>query len=183
MSLLRARQISLKATYNGNHSGFLVRTTFSSFLRQRLPPFTIQYSQRLFRRSLTEGTIQLYTGPQPYLNLSIASPTPFGKHDHESEPIRTGSATGFGTGIYQRSFGVTIAGLASGAKVEWGVVFGELAVQAKVGLQLGLTGLQWVLSGVWGDDQGGVTVAVALGANGVLLMAECVPSFVVALVY
>lgn len=96
--------------------------------------------------------------------------------EDEEKKSQAGSVTGLEKGVYQQSFGVAIAGLQSALRLEWAVMFSELTAQVKIGIRLGLAGLQWVLIGAWGDSQRGVTTSVLFSRAGVALTVECVTS-------
>jgi hypothetical protein len=51
--------------------------------------------------------------------------------------------------------------------------FTELALQAKLGLELGLTGLALMLTGVWKNESSEIAASVGLDARGVLMKLEC----------
>ncbi|KAI0042346.1 DnaJ-domain-containing protein [Auriscalpium vulgare] len=179
-SLLGARSLTIKSTYMDPANTVAVQTTLLPSFRAIPPPCTLSYSRRLFRDSLTHGLISLHTGTQPYLSISIMSPTPFttapdpsdGMPDNERSRSSLGSSSGFGAGVIHSTYGATLSGVASSLRAEWGVVLSELTAQVSVGIQLGWNGLAGVLSGTWGDEQGGVTTLISLNAAGVELRVE-----------
>lgn len=87
---------------------------------------------------------------------------------------RAGSVSGFGVGVRYWSCGITLAGLASCLRAEWGLTFVELALQVKLGLELGLLGLKVLLTGTWEGESSGIAASVGLNAEGVSMRLKCV---------
>ncbi|KAI0065244.1 DnaJ-domain-containing protein [Artomyces pyxidatus] len=174
-SLLHIRSFAVKGTYQDDEGAFTVQTMVSPFQRVlRPPPFTLSYSRRLFKNSLTHGVLSLHTGTETYFSANIVSPTAFDTADQsfDQRPTngpwsRLGSVSGLGQGVRHLTYGFTLAGVASSVRAQWGVVLSELALDVSLGLQYGFTGLSYVLTGAWGDQQSGVTATVAVNAAGV----------------
>lgn len=142
------------------------------------PPFTASLSRRLFLDSSTQGTVAIHTGPRPHLTLDITSPTPFDftwDEGSRTKPSATaGSISGFGVGSRYWSYGATFAGLHSCLKAEWGLDFTELALQAKLALEYGLTGLELIITGAWQGESSEFAASVGLNSAGILMRLECV---------
>ncbi|TFY75673.1 hypothetical protein EWM64_g8339 [Hericium alpestre] len=172
-ALLRSHLLSLKGIYHDDENAVVVETVLSP--RMLPPPLTVTYSRRLFSDAPTEGVLVLHTGGQPYLSASIVAPHAFNlTAESPSGPAASsaGSASGLGVGMRQSTYGINLVGIGSSLRADWGVVFSELAVQAKFGVSLSLAGFSWLLSGAWGDEQGGVTTTVALNTSGVELKLD-----------
>jgi hypothetical protein len=60
---------------------------------------------------------------------------------------------------------------------EWGVTFSELALQVKLGLEFGLIGLGWMLTGTWEGKTSKVSACVGLAFDGLFMRLECVLTF------
>lgn len=183
-ALLRPHFLNLKTTFRDNDSAFSLQTYISpGILHLFPPPLTGSLSRRLFRKSLTEGTLNFHTGPQPYITIGIVTPEPFdftaGPYAPPDEsathsPSRPGSLYGFGMGARYWTYSVTLAGLGSSLRGEWGVTFAELALQVKLGLELGIAGLAWLLTGTWGNETSEVAASVGLSHAGVIMRLEFV---------
>lgn len=178
-ALLRPQLLNLKTTYRDDETSFFIQTYYSPVLIPLFPPpITASLSRRFFRDSLTEGTIILNTGPQTQLTFNVVSPKPFDfTSDRGPKKLvtnRAGSISGFGVGVRYWSYGATLAGLLSCLRAEWGVTFTELALQVKLGLELGLLGLGILLTGAWDGESAGVAASVGLNAEGVSMKLTCV---------
>ncbi|KAA1476579.1 DnaJ-domain-containing protein [Dentipellis sp. KUC8613] len=174
-ALMSPRVVTLKSTYRNDEDALVLETSLSS-TRPFPPPLTAIYSRRLFPNSLTEGTLIARTGPTPSVTAALTFTDPFDMTEEADlkgpRNERLGSPSGLGIGMRQSIFGVSLAGLQSAIYTEWSVAFAEIAAKAKVGASLGLLGLSWVLSGVWGNDERGVTTSVAVSASGVELKLD-----------
>lgn len=174
VGLLRSHFVTLKARYHAEEGTYVVQTSLSPF-EPTLPPITVTHSRRLFKDSMAEGVITCHTGNHPYFSINIVSSHKFGlgsdpfDTDGEESHTKLGSWTGFGTGVRQWSCGITLAGLETGLRADWGLVFPELAAEASFGMQLSLAGPGWVATGTWGDEHAGVTTMIGLNAAGVEL--------------
>ncbi|KAI9508089.1 hypothetical protein F5148DRAFT_1275922 [Russula earlei] len=174
-SLLRAHFVMMRVRYQSDEGTYTVQTSLYPSFEPALPPITVAHSRRLFRESMTQGVLICHTGHQPHFSINIVFPHRFGTRndpmdaDDEESPIKLGSWTGFGTGVRQSSCGITLAGLGTSLKAEWGLVFPELAAQASLAMQLSIAGLGWVATGAWGDEHAGITTVIGLNAAGVEL--------------
>ncbi|KAH9962184.1 hypothetical protein BC827DRAFT_232105 [Russula dissimulans] len=172
--LLRAHFVLMRVRYQTEEGAYTVQTSISPSFEPAVPPITIAHSRRLFRESMTQGVLVCHTGNRPHFAINIVSPHAFGDRSDlldgdEETPIKLGSLTGFGTGVRQWSCGITLAGLGTSLKAEWGLVFPELAAQASLAMQLSVAGPGWVATGIWGDEHTGITTMVGLNAAGVEL--------------
>jgi hypothetical protein len=138
-------------------------------------------SRRLFRKSLTEGTLSVHLGGVPRITVAVNSPAAFDFTAEASDPdaeffnnSRPGSMSGLGVGARYWSYSITLAGLESHLRVEWGVTFTELALRAKLGLEYGLTGLSCALTGAWKNATKEIATSVGIGRAGVFLRLEYV---------
>jgi len=172
--LLRAHFVLMRVRYQTEEGPYTVQTSLSPSFEPAIPPITIAHSRRLFRESMTQGVLVCHIGNRPHFSINIVSPHAFGDRSDlldgdEETPIKLGSLTGFGTGVRQWSCGITLAGLGTSLKAEWGLVFPELAAQASLAMQLSVAGPGWVATGTWGDEHTGITTMVGLNAAGVEL--------------
>jgi DnaJ family protein C protein 11 len=182
VTLLRSHFAMLKARYHGEEGTYVVQTSLSPF-EPALPAITVTHSRRLFKDSMAQGVIACHTGNQPHFSINIASHHKFGlgsdpfDTNGEESHTKSGSWTGFGTGVREWSCGIALAGLETSLRAEWGLVFPELAAQASFALQLSLGGPGWVATGTWGDEHAGVTTMIGLNAAGVDLTLKYVSLF------
>jgi DnaJ homolog subfamily C member 11 len=170
----------MKARYQSEEGTYVVQTSLSPSFEPTLPPITVTHSRRLFKDSMTQGVLICHIGNQPHFSVNIISPHRFWTRsdplyaDVEESQTKLGSWTGFGTGVRQWSYGVTLAGLGTSLRTEWGLVLPELAAQASLAIQLSLAGLGWVVTGTWGDEHAGVTTTIGFNAAGVELTLKYV---------
>ncbi|KAI0249743.1 hypothetical protein BJV78DRAFT_1224510 [Lactifluus subvellereus] len=173
--LLRGHFVMMRARYHSEDGTYVVQTTLSPSFEPALPPITVTHSRRLFKDSMTQGVLVCHTGNQPHFSINVVSPHRFGtKSDPlyangEEPQTKLGSWTGFGTGVRQWSYGITLAGLGTSLRAEWGLVLPELAAQGSLAIQLSLAGPGWVATGAWGDEHAGVTTTIGFNAAGVEL--------------
>jgi DnaJ family protein C protein 11 len=142
------------------------------------PPFTASWSRRLFRNCFTEGNITVHTGPRPRVSFNIISPTAFNftmdRHIERPQPSQTaGSVSGFAVGTQEWTYGATLAGLNSSLSAGIAYTFTELALQAKLGIEWGFTGLALMLTGTWQNESSEFAASVGLNYQGVLMKLEC----------
>jgi DnaJ family protein C protein 11 len=184
-SLLRPN-LSLKAAYQDEASYFAVNTTTpplnSLASRLSLPTLNLNFSHRLFRDALTQGSLGMAIGPHPAVNIEITKPTPFGLQARGSAytdggrfPTGLGSDYGFGSGAHFWTCGLVMGPMGPTLRSEWGITFTEIAIQLKTSLQYGLaTGLAWLWTSSWADDDTQLISNISLSAGGVVLYLEFV---------
>jgi hypothetical protein len=140
------------------------------------PPIVLSVSQKLFPQSLTHGIVTLSTTPNPYISVAIVSPTSFSHGGPTYKPeyplVAPGSRTGFGAGTWFTSYELVLADIRSAIKADWGIFFSELALQLKLGVELGVQSFAGVFSTTWHNESSLVSVAVGVGPNGVVLRLE-----------
>jgi DnaJ family protein C protein 11 len=182
-TFLRPRTLLLQATYRGDDGVVVIQSRISADSRLFPPPLRVSLSRRLFRDSLTEGTLSFGLGPQPHVTISVTTPTPFdlmsefrdSSEDLPNEVPLPGSASGFGVGADFGSYVMTLTGLSSTLRAEWGIALSELAMQVKVGLEVGLViGFASMLTGTWTGKTSEISTSVGLAQDGVFLRLECV---------
>jgi DnaJ family protein C protein 11 len=171
-------------------------------IQRRLPPATLQYNRQLYPNSGLQGYIAASSGPSPSLVLGVTNPVGFdfykssqiprsedeeGLADVPSVP-RAGLAV-FTRGSLFSDYGVTLAGMGSNVKAEWGVDFEEAAIELRAGGYLRMTGdIEWNVTGIWkwrpqdslgatgivlhGQQDTSLLATVALTLEGVLLRFE-----------
>ena len=170
----------MRARYQNEASTFVLQTSLSPSFEPAFPPITVTHSRRLFKDSLTQGVLICHMGNEPHFSVNIVSPHRFGANsdplyfDREEPQLKLGSWSGFGTGVREWSCGITLAGLGTSLRAEWGLVLPELMAQASLALQLSLAGPGWVVTGAWGDEHAGITTTVGFNAAGVELTLKYV---------
>ena len=149
-----------------------------------MPPCSLTYSRRLFPDSGTQGVLTLDAlSAFPSLSVNAIVPKNFNytpKANSEEDPseedpstsLLSGYALAKGTSFY--SLGVSLSGLMSGIRSEFGIAFSRLALDLRVGGTLGLLGLAYWISGTWNssDQRTGVEANINSSAEGVALTIE-----------
>jgi hypothetical protein len=113
-----------------------------------------------------------------HVAIGVVSPSPFdftqeSRDQSQKLPNKPpGSVSGFGVGTRYWSYGVTLAGLGSHLKADWGVTFSELALQVKLGVELSLLGLSCVLTGAWQSAGNEIATSIGFSPDGVFLRLE-----------
>lgn len=157
LSVLPFGKIDLSGTYRENGNTAHVKTSFMPGLSHRFPPSLIlSFSRRLFRRRLEEASLDFSAGRRPYLTLRLTSPlvSGMGLIDRPNPP----SISGTKVRSVNRALGVTFEGVIPKLFGEWAITFSELALQFKVGLEYGFTGVNWVFTGSWSNQTTTVSV-------------------------
>jgi hypothetical protein len=116
----------------------------------------------------------------PSLSVNAVVPNNFDytpKANSEEDPsddgppmsLLSGYALVKGTSFY--SIGVSLSGLMSGIRSEFGIMFSRLALDLRVGGTLGVLGLTYWISGAWNssDQRTGVDANINSSAQGVAL--------------
>jgi len=116
----------------------------------------------------------VHTGPELYVTFNIVSPTAFnfttnGRQNRPPPSERLGSASGFAIGTQSWTYGATLGGLGSCLKTSVAYTFEELALQVKLGIEWGFTGLAMMLTGAWQHESTEIAASVGLNAQGVLM--------------
>jgi len=192
-NLLRASNLDIKVTHSDENSTAhcevsLSRALFQAFAlsssarNSAIPPVNISYSRRLFRDSPTEGTIMFSTSSSlPIISVGLSSARLYDFRPEASIPpailtegvdARPPSNSGLSVLASFWNTQVQLAGVMSGVSSEWGVLLAEVGVRIKVGLQLGLAGLNWSLGGEWRKGDASLGSSIALGLQGVILKLE-----------
>ena len=154
-----------------------------------VPPCSLTYSRRLFPDSGTQGVLTLDAfSASPSLSVNAVVPKNFDytpKANSEEDPSDDGPSTSLlsgyalvkGTGFY--SLGISLSGLMSGIRSEFGVVFSRLTVDLRIGGMLGVLGLTYWISGAWNssDQRTGLDANVNSSAQGVALTVKYVKWF------
>lgn len=83
-----------------------------------------------------------------------------------------GENVGAGFFVLRRRLGFSLAGIQSGLRAGWGIVYTKSSTEVKADLQLGLTGFAGVLTGAWGDKYNSLTSTVTFSRGGVELGLE-----------
>ena len=177
--------VLLQTNYKDDETAVVIQARLSGISRLFPPPLMVSLSRRLFRDSLTEGTLSIDLSPIPQVTINVMAPKPFdltSEYCDISEEIpndvsKPGSVTGFGVGARYWAYALTLAGTRSNVKGEWGVTFSELALQVKLGLEFGLIGLGWMLTGTWEGKTSKVSACVGLASDEVFMRLECVLTF------
>ena len=89
--------------------------------------------------------------------------------DGPSTSLLSGYALVKGTSFY--SIGVSLSGLMSGIRSEFGIMFSRLALDLRIGGTLGVLGMTYWISGAWdsSDQRTGVDANINSSAEGVTL--------------
>jgi len=97
--------------------------------------------------------------------------------DDPSTSLLSGYALVKGTSFY--SIGVSLSGLMSGIRSEFGIMFSRLALDLRIGGTLGVLGLTYWVSGAWNssDQRTGVDANINSSAEGVALAVKYVQFF------
>jgi len=154
-----------------------------------VPPCSLTYSRRLFPDSGTEGVLTLDAlSASPSLSVNAVVPKNFDytpkanseedpSEDNPSTSLLSGYALAKGTSFY--SLGVSLSGLMSGIRSEFGIMFSRLALDLRIGGTLGVLGLSYWISGAWNssDQRTGVDANINSSAQGVALTIEYVELF------
>ena len=154
-----------------------------------MPPCLLTYSRRLFPNSGTQGVLTLDAlSTSPSLSVNAVVPRNFdytpkvnseedSSDDGPSTSLLSGYALVKGTSFY--SLGVSLSGLMSGIRSEFGVVFSRLALDLRIGGVLGVLGLSYWISGAWNssDQRAGVDANINSSAEGVVLTIKYVKLF------
>lgn len=105
--------------------------------------------------------------------------------DGPSTSLLSGYALAKGTNFY--SIGVSLSGLMSGIRSEFGIVFSRLELDLRIGGTLGVLGLTYWISGAWSssDQRTGVDANINSSVQGVALTLKYVlfvsPSYLVSI--
>lgn len=151
-----------------------------------MPPCSLTYSRRLFPDSGAQGVLTLDAlSASPSLSVNAVIPKNFDytpKANSEEDPSDDGPSTSLlsgyalvkGTSFY--SLGVSLSGLMSGIRSEFGVAFSRLTLDLRIGGMLGVLGLTYWISGAWNssDQRAGVDANINSSAQGVALTIEYV---------
>jgi DnaJ family protein C protein 11 len=154
-----------------------------------VPPCSLTYSRRLFPDSGTQAVLTLDAlSASPSLSVNAVVPRNFDytpkanseedlSDDAPSTSLLSGYALVKGTSFY--SIGVSLSGLMSGIRSEFGIMFSRLALDLRVGGTLGVLGLTYWVSGAWNspDQRTGVDANINSSAEGVALTLKYVSSF------
>jgi len=154
-----------------------------------VPPCSLTYSRRLFPDSGTQGVLTLDAlSASPSLSVNVVVPKNFdytpkanSEEDSSEDDPPTSLLSGYalvkGTSFY--SLGISLSGLMSGIRSEFGIMFSRLALDLRIGGTLGVLGLTYWISGAWNspDQRTGVDVNINSGAEGVVLTIKYVKFF------
>lgn len=183
--LLARPAFTCKANYTDGASTVQAQTRITawplSMWKNVMPPCLLTYSRRLFPNSGTQGVLTLDAlSTSPSLSVNAVVPRNFDytpKVDSEDDPSDDGPSTSLlsgyalvkGTSFY--SFGVSLSGLMSGIRSEFGVVFSRLALDLRIGGVLGVLDLSYWISGAWNssDQRAGVDANINSSTEGVVL--------------
>ena len=102
----------------------------------------------------------------------VPSFTPFVRHLEPGESPSPPSISGFRFGTSHKSCGFVLDADDPRLIGEWGVMFSELSLQVKTGLEVGFSGLSWLFSGSWSCETAEVAATTYLNPLGVVLKLE-----------
>jgi len=146
-------------------------------LGKRTPSLDVSVSRRLFRHRFETASFDLALGGQPHFAISLTSPSMFGvEQSEESLHNSPPSVSGLQIGATHRKLGIAFDSILPTFVAEWSVNLAELALQLKLGIQYGLTGLAWVCAGTWSHSDTSLTFATILNLTGISIRIEQVYS-------
>ena len=189
--LLRRHRLTLTPTYSDGTNHLSLSTSFfpNPYLLYPFPPTNLSFSRRLFRTSLHLGTIALQLNPllPPALSISLTKPcVPFDVPQSSGEEGDSSSGPSSPRRASKRSsvspylpliplgynLALNLRTFAPGPSINYEllVLHSATNLRAKVGFDLGVTGLMSTLTGEWNNDEGttGVSCTVGLGGSGVV---------------
>ena len=154
-----------------------------------VPPWLLTYSRRLFPDSATLGVLTLdalSASPSLLVNAVVPkffdyTPKANSEEDRSDDDPPTSVLSGYalvkGTSFY--SIGVSLSGLMSGIRSEFGIMFSRLALDLRIGGTLGVQGLTYWVSGAWNssDQRTGVDANINSSEEGVALTLKYVKFF------
>ena len=182
--LLRRHRFTLTPTYSDGTNHVQVSTSIfpSSSLLFPYPPTNISLSRRLYKDSLTLGTVALNLNPllPPAISIALnkpciarlANPSPNSDSSHTSAPKHQSNAgdlallpNGFSLSLNLRAFapGPSIA-------YEHLILHPATNLRGKFGLEFGFMGPMTTLTGEWNNEEGTTSVSCVAGwgAEGVI---------------
>ncbi|KAJ7096737.1 hypothetical protein B0H15DRAFT_774112 [Mycena belliarum] len=169
--LLYPYDISLSSEYQHGPDAVSLQTAFSPE-KPDFPPITILVKRKLFRRPQSaRGCLEIDLGYHPRVAVSVVSSDPLelllNEHREFSVPVLSPgwAEWGWAHGIVLNSWAPKLFG-------EWSLTLTNLAFQSKLGLERGLDGLAWLISGSWASREASVSVATRLSNNGVVLTVD-----------
>lgn len=175
------RFLLMKATHRpDDYTTLSVETeVLPDFIFTVRPPVTVNLTRRLSRHSLTDGRLTARMGRNPRVSFNITTPIAFDltrkRGPKKQAPSdKAGSISGLAVGTRYFSYGVTLAGLHSSVGANIIYTFTELALQARLSLEYGLTGLALMLRGSWENETSLVATTVGLNSQGVSMNIEYV---------
>lgn len=184
LMLLHPHILNLAANYQDDNHAIAIRTSVSPATLHLLPPtLNVSITRKLFRQRFEQGTLSMNIGRQPQVSFNFISPTRFelGAISSLSPPIdhigpgespSPPSVSGLRFGTAHRSCGFVLDSRDPKLVGEWGILFTELALQVKVGLELGVSGLAWLFSGSWSNQTSEISATTYLNPLGVVLKLE-----------
>jgi hypothetical protein len=179
--MLRPNFVMLNGTYRENGNTITIQTDCAPLSPSPLPSsMTLAVTRKLFRRRLETASLELRIGSRPHVSLNFLFPTIFGLRSLESCPPGSSippSSSGLNIGTTHKSFGLTFESVLPKLVGEWGVTFSELALQLKLGLECGFSGIQYVCSGSWSNDTTQISASTVLSPMGIVVQLELVDSF------
>ena len=181
ISILRPNFLTLRGTYRENGNTITMQMACAPALLTQVPPsLTLSVSRKLFRRRLETASLELHIGKQPHIAIDFLFPTIFGLRSLESPPPGNSippSTSGLNIGTTHKSFGLRFESIVPKLVGEWGVTFSELALQLKLGVEFGLSGIQYLFSGSWSNGVTQISASTHLNPMGIVMELELVDSF------
>ncbi|KAI6104396.1 hypothetical protein F5141DRAFT_1216932 [Pisolithus sp. B1] len=180
-AFLNPHIITAKTTYSDNENAVSVQTNFIPAVWYLFPPVTtVSFARRLFRNSLTQGSVTWTYAPElpgGNLEFNLYSPREFdfmSQDDHveameEATFGGPGSTSGLAAGVRTWSFGLTLAGLNSCIKAEFLLFFHELSLRLKARAEVGLRNIAYIVSAKWVGHRSAFGTGVGLSTKGVIL--------------
>ncbi|KAF8634816.1 hypothetical protein AX17_004068 [Amanita inopinata Kibby_2008] len=178
-TLLAPYAVKWSAEYEDHDNSVTLKTSFTPFGLKTLPSASLSLARRLFPRRYERGVLSLHVGQQPQLAFNVIFPSPFsfGTSDplvRESAPPGSvpPSISGFAYGSIHKSLGIVFTSILPKIVGETGITLAELSLQLKLGFELGLEGLSWLLTGSWSNESAEISATAILNPVGVVLKVD-----------
>lgn len=177
-TLLEPHVLKWSAEYEDDNNSVSMKATVVPFKTSMPPAITLTFNRRLFPRRHGRGVLTLHISQQPQLGFNVILSSPFrsGTSSTGEENGPPGSlppsVSGLAYGVFHKSIGIMFYSFLPKLVGEAGIIFAELALQLKVGFELGLGGLSWLFTGSWSNESAEITATTVLNSMGVILKLD-----------
>ncbi|KAJ7207084.1 hypothetical protein GGX14DRAFT_366794, partial [Mycena pura] len=172
-ALLSPYDMTFRAEYqNEQHDAVSVQTSIVPGMLVSLPPILISVSRKLHRRPDSAlGNLKIELGQHPQVAISFVSQDPMEAELNKPHDAYV-SLLPLGHTVCASSHGFVLNSFDPKLFGEWGVTFTQLSVQCKLGLECGINGLAWLLSGAWITNHASLAGTVRLSHRGVIFTID-----------